>query len=93
MNIGVILTVINILVHIECFVRAIMSPMAWFAQLAAKLLTLPTGEQDLLVLVDLAELFVSAAAGDVMLVVVMVLTMMGVLRTQVRTLQIDSSLE
>lgn len=70
-----------------------MSPMAWFAQLAAKLLTLPTGEQDLLVLVDLAELFVSAAAGDVMLVVVMVLTMMGVLRTQVRTLQIDSSLE
>lgn len=66
--------------------------MAWFTQFAAKLLTLPTGEQDLLVLVDLAERFVAAAARDIMLVVVMVFAM-SIVCGEVCPLQIDPSLE
>ena len=66
--------------------------MGRFTQFAAELLTLPTGEHDLLVRVDLAERFVAAAARDIMLLVVMVFAM-GVVCAQVRPLQIDSSLE
>lgn len=91
-NVGIILAIINILVHIQCFVCAIVSSMSRFTQFAAELLTLPTGEQDLLGRVDLAERFVAAAARDIMLMVVMVFTM-SLLCTQVRPLQIDPSLE
>jgi|TARA_B110000305_G_C19137504_1_gene491861 hypothetical protein len=66
--------------------------MAWFTQFAAKLLALPTGEQDLLVRVDLAERFVAAAARDIMLVVVMVFAM-SIVCGEVCPLQIHSSLE
>jgi hypothetical protein len=66
--------------------------MAWFTQFAAKLLALPTGEQDLLVRVDLAERFVAAAARDIMLMVVMVFAM-SIVCGEVCPLQIDSSLE
>ena len=66
--------------------------MAWFTQFAAKLLTLPTGKQDLLVLVDLAERFVAATARDIMLMVMMVLAMI-IICGEVCALEIDSSLK